>query len=206
MLDKNNKTWYNAVINVLLNVIIFVLLFLIILYFLISPVKISGSSMEETLSDGQIISTTRFKPKSFEKGDIVIVNTPSYGVIIKRIIAVQGDKIAFVREKNSNYVHLCIMKNGKWDVLQEDYIKEQMIYSFSSFSGVTVSSGIDEIKENNVITVSEGEYFIMGDNRNNSADSRIFGVIKQEDIISKMLFTTSPNSFFGLFFKIFYKS
>ena len=205
MLDKNNKIWYNVLINAILNVIIFVLLFLIILYFIISPVYISGKSMENTLYNNQIVATTRFKPSTFDYNDIVIAKTEDYDVVIKRIIAKEGDKIAFVRENvNSDFVNLYFFENNNWILKSETFIKEKMRFSSNCFSLVKVADSKDFIKNENIITVEENSFFVMGDNRNFSADSRTFGCIKYEDIVSKQLFNISQSPFFNFLFSTIY--
>lgn len=91
------------------------------------------------------------------KGDIVVFKRGNK-YLIKRVIATPGDSISI--EKNKVYV------NNK--LLSEDYIKGNTEAELS-------------------VTLNNSEYFVMGDNRENSLDSRVFGAILEEDIIGVKL-------------------
>ena len=127
--------------------------------------KVSGESMESTLRDGQRLMLTKvtYWFSDPDRGDIVVVYPEKINVdaIIKRVIGVPGDKIAI----KNNVLYL----NG--EALQEDYIKEEM-----------KTADIEEF------TLGEDEYFICGDNRNNSLDSRseILGPVHRDEIYGKI--------------------
>lgn len=133
----------------------------------IKPVKVVGNSMDSTLHDGQRLFVFRqayFGKKSPEYKDIVVVDADFFGEekkIIKRVIATEGQSLKI--EGSNIYV------DGK--LLQEEYIKEVM----EPYKDI-------EIKE-----LPEDTVFIMGDNRNNSGDSRHIGLINEEDIYGKVL-------------------
>lgn len=132
----------------------------------ITPIKISGHSMDNTLSNGMIGYSLRTKDDTeFERGDIVIVKTDDH-LIIKRLIALPYDSI----ECKDNVVYL----NGS--PLEEKYI----------------SSSTDDFDK---VSLGENQYFILGDNRQNSKDSRIIGPISREEIIAKGLFVISLEKF-----------
>lgn len=138
-------------------------------YFLMNTfflASIDGSSMEPTLhhKDCLIINTKYYKNKLPKYKDIINIDASDRynNYIVKRIIGLPGDKIEI---KNSKlYIN---------DILIiEDYIKETMNIFSKSISTI----------------VPENEYFVMGDNRNNSFDSRNFGMIKYDEIHGKALF------------------
>lgn len=117
---------------------------------------VDGHSMDNTLYDGeQLILNPSAKPGF---GDIIVFN---YGgtYLIKRVIGMPGDIVTVV--KGTLYVN-----NIKYE---ESYLVPELVSTFkdSSFT----------------ITVGEGEYFVMGDNRDNSRDGRSFGCIPENTLI-----------------------
>lgn len=133
----------------------------------VKPVKVVGESMESTLHDGQRLFVFRqayWGEKNPEYKDIIVVDTDFFGEekkIIKRVIATEGQSLKI--EGSNVYV------DGK--LLDEDYIKEVM-----------KPTGDVEIKE-----LPKDTVFVMGDNRNNSGDSRHMGLISESDIYGKAL-------------------
>lgn len=126
----------------------------------IQPVFVVGESMEPTLKEKQLLLADRTATaEDYERGSIVIADVDDK-FLIKRIIATPGDTIQII---NSD-----IYINGTLfdDVCDEDF-----------------EAGILSQK----ITLKENEYIILGDNRNNSYDSRDFGAITESDIIAKVI-------------------
>lgn len=128
--------------------------------FVICRVTVEGVSMNPTYYTGDVLFVNRLsEPK---RGDIVTFerNNKSY---IKRIIALPGDTILIDNSK--------VYVNG--EVISEDYINEKV------FEGGNY--------EDNEYTLKADEYFVMGDNRNYSLDSRKFGVVYKNEIIGTKL-------------------
>ena len=133
------------------------------------PVKVEGVSMQDTFNPGDRLFMSRLSAalRSYKTGDIVICRITQDGKeknAVKRVIAAPGDRLVI----ENGLVYL----NG--DILEEDYIKH----------GHT--SG------NISVTLGEGEYFIMGDNRQESFDSRSFGVVRKTDISGKVFLRWFP--------------
>ena len=117
--------------------------------------NVVGHSMEQTLHDGDYLYVCKFS--TINKGDVVIVDKDeSDNFLVKRVIGVSGDKIEF--KGNNLYV------NG--ELLVEDYVNnaEKPVYF-----------DYEEI-------VADDSYFVLGDNRNHSGDSRSFGDVKEQEI------------------------
>ncbi len=148
---------------------------LIIVTFVFRPVAVEGISMYPTLnnSDRLILDKVTYYFRKPKAGDIVIVKYPSNEKeqFIKRVIAVGGDKIKI--ENHKLYI------NGARK--DEKYIFEQM------------NSDIDE-NFTNEIEVPKGSIFVMGDNRNDSKDSRFadVGFIDLDRIIGRAVLRVFP--------------
>ncbi len=140
---------------------------------------VSGSSMENTLHNGNamLVWSLGYKPK---QGDIVVLTQTSYqeDSIVKRVIATGGQTVDIDYNTGTVYV------DGA--ALREDYIKERMEVPH-------YGEGL------NHITVPEGCIFVMGDNRNHSADSRYpaIGIVDERSVIGHVLLVLFPLSAFG---------
>ncbi|HCC00692.1 MAG TPA: signal peptidase I [Ruminococcaceae bacterium] len=143
--------------------------------FIFRTVSVDGSSMTNTLqnNDRLILLEMGYAPKA---GDIVVLYAPAEThPIIKRVIATAGQTV------NINYVTHEVSVNGH--ILNEPYIREAT--AFEGISPVTMPT-----------TVPAGHIFVMGDNRNNSLDSRsgAIGMISTNDVLGHAVLRFLPNS------------
>lgn len=148
--------------------IMIVISVLLIRYFVITPVVVDGISMNNTLAHDDVLLLRKFD-KSYERDDIVVVKREvENDLIIKRIIALPGDTI----EAKEGFVYV----NGKKVI--EDYSV-----------GITVDFESLEVPKNH--------YFVMGDNRMSSDDSRRMGAIHKKYILGTVSFRIYPFDSFG---------
>ena len=168
---QNVFEWYEALISAaLVLVLVFSLFFRII--------QVDGESMVPTLQNGDklIVWGAGYEP---QRGDVVIVDSyTAYGKpLVKRVIAKGGDTVSI------DYSTGTVEVNG--EVLQEDYIAEP------TYLGYDLQFPY---------TVPEGTVFLMGDNRNESLDSRssYIGCIDERDILGKVLVCFMPFTDFGV--------
>ena len=156
------------------SVVIAVIFLCVVFTFIVRPVRVDGDSMLPTLQDGNwlIVSAFDTNPK---QGEIVIVTQPNEtakgGPVVKRVIAVGGQEVDIDFDEGIVYV------DG--EALDEPYILEKTHRSF-------------DVKF--PLTVPEGYLFVMGDNRNDSLDSRStkIGLIDERYVLGSCLFRVYP--------------
>ncbi|HET9478451.1 MAG TPA: signal peptidase I [Pyrinomonadaceae bacterium] len=172
---QRNDLWSEA--RLLLRDLIFALMLAaLVVVFVVQPVKVEGTSMLPRLHDGERIFVNkliyydeyRWAPK-VERGDIVVFWYPedpskSY---IKRVIGLPGDTVE---------IHEGVVRvNGQ--VMEESYLDQRLNVSHRTIEAVRVRANY---------------YFVMGDNRDNSSDSRIWGLVPKKYIYGKALFRYWP--------------
>lgn len=148
-------------------IVIIVLVILLKLY-VVTPIRVNGSSMDTTLKDGDImiLNVINYRFNDIKRFDIVVVNE-EHELLIKRVIGLPGESIEY---KNNE-----LFINGK--KINDPYGKNRT----------------DDFYYN----IPDGEYFVLGDNRGNSMDSRVFGSFKKKLIKGKTSLTIFPFSRFG---------
>lgn len=149
------------------------ILVFLIFAFILQPAIVYGSSMENTLHDGNLLIGTRIN-KEYHRGDIVVAKTHYLGntkYIIKRVIGLPGDHIVI------DYLYGNVYING--EIIDEPYIREKMQY----FGWGEMELTFD---------ISEDCVFLMGDNRNVSTDSREIGEVPIEDISCRIVWSLVP--------------
>lgn len=172
MEKKEAAAWWRELIQSLL---VAALLAVIIRTFLFTPFYIPSPSMEPTLYPGDriIVSRLAYRFTEPQVGDVVVFKYPldPRRDYIKRLVAVGGDTV----EVRNNVLYV----NGQPQV-NEDYLPRNITYD-----------------DFGPIVVPPGSYFMMGDNRNNSADSRVWGPLERRLVVGKALIIFWPVSHVG---------
>ncbi len=157
----------NKIIKNILPYVIIVLVVVIIRLFIITPVSVDGPSMNNTLYDKDVMLLAKFD-KNYERDDIVVF-TKDNDRLIKRVIALPGEKVKCV--------------SGVIYINNEEYDDKYAAGKTSDFHEYVLGND---------------EYFVMGDNRNNSLDSRKFGPIKESKILGKTSIVIFPFNHFKM--------
>ena len=181
---------------------------------LVGVCTVRQSSMNDTLYEGDNVLIFNY-PSSVKAGDIVILKADeSLGsvseiLLIKRVVAVAGDTIKFVPAVKDEAdeisgrpldgrteVFLYRKPKGQTEFVlaNEPYIKETM----------TNCEHFSKIEFNKEYEIEQGQIYAMGDNRNGSSDSRVYGTFSTDNIYGKMFYKLKAGSFLEHFFKFVY--
>lgn len=177
---------YNLVLDFAETVVACLAIFFVVYIFVAQPHQVNGHSMDPTLRTEEYLLTEKVsyrfgKPK---RGDIIVFRAPTTACIgdgcdyIKRIIGLPGDRVKVAGGKF--YI------NG--EQLDESlYLDESVVTNPGSFT-----------ENEREITLGENQYFVSGDNRPGSSDSRYWGPIDQAAIVGKAFFSYWPVATFGI--------
>ena len=177
--DKNTpaKTKFKKSMGNLWDLVKFAVIALIIVIpirmFIAQPFVVSGESMFPTFHDGEylIVDELSYLIESPHRGEVIIFRYPgdTKRFFIKRIIGLPNEKISI----KNNEVTITNKENPEGFKLTEPYINEKTF-------------------EGGEYTTKNGEYFVMGDNRNRSSDSRYWGILPEKLLIGKAFLRLLP--------------
>lgn len=151
--------------------IVIILVIIIIRLFIVTPVRVDGPSMNDTLHDGDILLLDKYDNK-YERFEIVVFNYNGER-LIKRIIGLPGEVVSY--KNNKLYI------NG--NEIEDNY-------------GLGYTENF-ELKDLNLTKIPDNEYLVIGDNRNDSLDSRYFGTISKDKILGSVKYRLFPFNKFG---------
>ena len=152
--------------------IIVIVIAILLFNYVISFMQIFGPSMNNTLSEGDLIfvSKLHYKIGNVKRGDIIVFEHNGVKNLVKRVIGIPGDKV-FIKN-NTLYIND--------QAYEESYLNSDMI---------TYDFNICSLGD---CTVPENSYFVLGDNRVNSQDSREIGYISKDQIVGKAVMRFWP--------------
>ncbi|AVQ98615.1 signal peptidase I [Oceanobacillus iheyensis] len=135
---------------------------------------VDGESMQPTLYDGNLLMVNKviYDLTQAERFDVIVFHANEEDDYVKRVVGLPGDEISYENDK--------LYVNGK-------YVEEPFLESYVKASETTPYTSdftLDEVTGEK--EVPEGKLFVMGDNRQDSLDSRAFGFISQEQLVGKV--------------------
>ncbi len=170
----------NAFLETLLYMVAVFVIVVIIRYVFVSPFAVEGSSMEPNLHTGELILVNKigyatvfgYEIGAPQRGDVVIINPPDdpKKFYVKRVIALPNETIEF--------------HNGAVIIYNEDYLSGVTLAEdyLSDFNKNTKPPGG---LRNKKIEIPARQYYVLGDNRNESRDSRSFGPVHEKNVVGK---------------------
>lgn len=180
---KNNKNVYDILYNVLDFFRMILVAFIVLMFvftFLFRKNTVVGSSMYPTLEDGEqvIVNVAASYLTEIQRFDVVVVHSPdNKDLWVKRVVGLPGETICY--QEGILYINDKPVDEPFLDIsYTEQVIKKQKLKTFTQ----------DMV----AVTLKDDEYFLMGDNRNNSMDSRSVGPFTRDKIIAKGMLIYSP--------------
>ena len=155
-----------------IKLIIVIVIILVLMIYVVSVTQVVGNSMSSTMENGDVLILNKIKYRFSEirRGDIISLEYEDTKYLIKRVIGLPGDTISI--QNNKVYI------NG--EVYIENYLEEGLIYDDFELTSLGYQKIPDDM------------YFVLGDNREDSLDSREIGLISKDEVIGKVSFRIWP--------------
>lgn len=158
----------------LIETLLLTLVIFLLIRFAVQNFRIEGYSMEPNFHDGEFLLVNKlvYMLHPPERGDVIVLKYPPVPSrdFIKRVIGLPGDRVEIMNGK--------VLVNGT--PLPEPYPLNEGSYTYGP------------------VTVGDGEYFVLGDNRNNSSDSHSWGMLPGKNIVGKAWIAYWPPQFVGI--------
>lgn len=173
-MEKEKTNSYMRLGKEILPYLIIILIILLVKRFLFTTILVNGRSMNDTLkeNDVMILDKVSYRVSDIKRFDIIVLNA-SKTKLIKRVIGLPGEHVKYVDN--------------------ELYINDKKV-SDTYGKGITYDFDLTELGINKI---PDGYYFVLGDNREDSLDSRSIGIIPKKDILGHATFRLYPFNKFG---------
>ena len=151
--------------------LVIIIVVVLIRTFIVTPVRVKGDSMVPTLENKEIVLLQKWD-QSYQRFDIVVVKYQNTK-LVKRVVGLPSDHVAY--QKGKLYINDHEVKEDFDHGKTDDFKLEELGYD----------------------TIPEGYYFVMGDNRTNSTDSRMIGLVSEKEMLGTTGFVLFPFQKFG---------
>ena len=177
-----------CLLEIVETLVLTLIIFVVIQNFVAQPYQVKLKSMQHTLEPEQYVLVDKLTPRfdAYKRGDIVVFTPPDDWAdgngtpFIKRVIGMAGDTVE-IRDDGLVYID---------DVA----LDEPYIYSADGGPSQATTVPLEQARW----TIAEGELFLMGDHRSNSADSRTFGPVETDQVIGRAWLRYWPLATFGI--------
>ena len=161
----------NDKIKEIISYVLIIIIVLLIKQYIVTPIRVNGNSMNNTLEnkDIMILDKISYRFSNIKRFDIVVIKKEKE-YLIKRVIGLPGDMVEY--KNNELYINQEKVTEDFKHIETKDYVLECLIPS--------------------------GYYFVLGDNRPDSLDSRVIGLISEEEILGKTSLVIFPFKRFGV--------
>lgn len=179
-MEKNleKKNLYTRRFMFFIKVLFPSLIFLFILRgFILIPVPVDGNSMEKTLIQGDMVLMEKFTP--IKRFDVIVFQLPDNSIYIKRVIGLPGEDIRYKDDQ--------LFVNNQ--PVEENFLEKNRKKDHES-APYTTNFTLNDLTNRKQLPTDS--YFVLGDNRRMSKDSRSFGSIKKQYILGKAQFVYYP--------------
>lgn len=195
--EDDERTLLEDILGFIKVFVVSAIVILLFVNFVAHPVRVDGRSMYPTLKDGEFGFTNvgGVLLNGVERGDIVVVTMKEEGQKthwIKRVIGLPGDTVSCVNDVV--YINGKVLDETKY--IDPDY-RQSLVDKFGYFNKVpnADNTNVEDFEE---VKLKDDEYYVMGDNRPYSKDSRYVGPVKKSQIFAKKMLVLLPISDIGV--------
>lgn len=195
--EDDERTLLEDILGFIKVFVVSAIVILLFVNFVAHPVRVDGRSMYPTLKDGEFGFTNvgGVLLNGVERGDIVVVTMEEEGQKthwVKRVIGLPGDTVSCVNDVV--YINGKVLDETKY--IAPDY-RQSLVDKFGYFNKVpnADNTNVEDFEE---VKLGDDEYYVMGDNRPYSKDSRYVGSVKKSQIFAKKMLVLLPISDIGV--------